>query len=241
MADFKTHLMGATLVSGVAATGLAMTGIASNQAVVGYFTLGVAGGLMPDIDSETSIPIRIAYQVLSVLAALMLVFTFADRYSLLELVVLALAGYLIVRYVIFFLFSYFTVHRGLVHSIPAAVIFAQVTAIVTYQFFDATTLHAWFCALFMLIGFLVHLALDEMYSIDLLGRSFKRSFGTALTFFDKKNWLGTAALYVIVAVLFYVGPALNSFSTFILDGDTYTTFAQRILPQGAWFAGLFSH
>lgn len=84
MADFNTHLMGAAAVSGLAATVLVMTGIAPHQAVIGYFTLGVIGGLLPDIDSATSIPIRIAFNMLAVVAGFLLVFTFGAHYSLLS-------------------------------------------------------------------------------------------------------------------------------------------------------------
>ena len=61
MADFKTHLIGAAAVSGLAATIVVMSGPFPHQAVIGYFILGVIGGLLPDIDSPPSIPIRLAF------------------------------------------------------------------------------------------------------------------------------------------------------------------------------------
>ncbi|MCB1650338.1 MAG: hydrolase, partial [Pseudomonadales bacterium] len=88
MADFNTHLMGAMAVSGVTATALTMTGMFPHQAVIGYFVLGVIGGLLPDIDSPNSIPVRIAFAALAVVAGFLLVFTFGQRYSLVELLVL---------------------------------------------------------------------------------------------------------------------------------------------------------
>ena len=43
---------------------------------------------------------------------------------------------------------------------------------------------AWLTGLFLFIGFLIHLALDEIYSVDVEGRTIKKSFGTALKLFD---------------------------------------------------------
>ena len=121
MADFNTHLMGAAAVSGLAATVLVMTGQFPHQAVIGYFVLGVIGGLLPDLDSPTSIPIRIAFAVVAVVAGFLVVFTFGRRYSLVELDILWFGCFLFIRYGLFNLFDRVTAHRGLIHSIPAGI------------------------------------------------------------------------------------------------------------------------
>ena len=123
MADFKTHLIGAAAVSGVAATALVMAKVASHQAVMGYFSLGVVGGLLPDIDSDTSIPLRIAFNALAVTSGFMLVFALGHRYSLAELIILWLLSFVAVRYGVCSLFTALTVHRGLLHSLPAGAFF----------------------------------------------------------------------------------------------------------------------
>jgi hypothetical protein len=241
MADFKTHVMGAALVSGALATVVAMSGIPTQSQVFGYFTLGVAGGLLPDIDSESSIPIRIAYQVISLLAALMTIFAFADTYTFVELLILGLLTYGFVRYVVFPLFLHLTVHRGLVHSIPAAAICALLTIILAGRFFDGSDRHAWLCGVFIFIGFLVHLTLDELYSVDLLGRRLKKSFGSALTLGDNKNMLGSIALYGVMLGLTVITPPPRVFiQDFFYNPITYYRIFDRLVPKGAWFAGLFS-
>ncbi len=121
MADFKTHLMGAAVVSGLAATTLVMTGQFPHQAVIGYFILGVIGGLLPDIDSPHSIPVRIAFMGLAVIAGFLVVFTFGRRYSLVELILLWIGCFALIRYGVFELLDRYTVHRGLIHSIPMGV------------------------------------------------------------------------------------------------------------------------
>jgi hypothetical protein len=233
------HLMGAAVVSGVAATGLVMTGVVTHQAVVSYFILGVIGGLLPDIDSPNSIPIRVAFNVLAVITGFLLVFSFSQHYSLAELVILWIACFVGMRYGVFNLFTHFTVHRGLIHSIPAGICFGLATTLLAYRVFGATALHAWNCGIFVLAGFVVHLLLDEFYSVNLLGMDLKSSFGSALNLGSLANPLGTVALYVTLMVLFYLCPTPHDFINAMVNEDMYRTVRERALPKRGWFHGLF--
>jgi hypothetical protein len=239
MADFKTHMIGAAAVSGVAATSLVLVGIAGNGAVAGYFVLGVIGGLLPDLDSDTSIPVRVAFTVLAIWACFLLVFHLGQRYSLAELILLWIACYLMVRYGVFMLFAQITVHRGLFHSLPAAAAAALFTVLVAYRIFGQSALEAWMCGAFVLLGFLVHLLLDEIYSVDLTGVQLKRSFGTAFNLGSASNPYGTAALYGAVAGLFYLSPPASDFVAVMLSKETYEGITERLLPTQGWFRGLF--
>lgn len=238
MANFQTHLIGAAAVSGVAAIGLAMTGVATNEAVVGFFTLGVVGGLLPDIDSDNSIPIRIAFDVLAVLAGFLAVFAFADRFSLAELFIIWIACYLGMRYGVFYLFTGLTVHRGIIHSIPAAAFFGLLTTALAFQVFRTSPLHAWICGVFVACGFIVHLLLDEFYSVDLLGQQLKSSFGTALSLGSLHYPYATAFMYLSVAALFMLCPPPDAFLNVFLNAHTYGPLAERLLPRQGWFRGL---
>ncbi len=208
MANFNTHLMGAVAVSGVTATALVMTGMFPHQAVIGYFVLGVIGGLLPDIDSPNSIPVRIAFAALAVVAGFLLVFAFGRHYSLVELLALWLGCFLLLRYGVFVLLDRLTVHRGLIHSIPAGIGFGLTTTLVAYYVFNAAVIHAWLCGAFVTLGFIVHLLLDEFYSVDLFGKKLlKSSFGTALSLGSLNQPIGTAALYLTVVALFLLCPS----------------------------------
>jgi len=173
MADFNTHLVGAAAVSGIAATALVMTQAAAHQVVMGYFVLGVIGGLLPDIDSPSSIPLRVAFTLLAVSSGFLAVFAFAQHYSLAELTLLWLGSFLTVRYLVFQLFTTLTTHRGLIHSIPAGLCFGLLTVLATHRVFGASARHAWLCGGFVTLGFLVHLLLDEIYSANLMGMEMK--------------------------------------------------------------------
>lgn len=237
MANFNTHLMGAMAVSGVTATALTMTGMFPHQAVIGYFVLGVIGGLLPDIDLPNSIPVRIAFAALAVVAGFLLVFAFGRRYSLVELLLLWLGCFLLLRYGIFALLDRLTVHRGLIHSIPAGIGFGLITTLIAYHAFNASVIHAWLCGAFVTLGFIVHLLLDEFYSVDLLGKKLlKSSFGTALSLGSLNQPIGTVLLYLAVVGLFLLCPSPRPFVELILDGATYRGVTQRLLPGEAWFS-----
>lgn len=238
MADFNTHLMGAVAVSGLTATVLVMTGLFPHQAVIGYFVLGVIGGLLPDLDSPTSVPIRIAFAALAVMAGFLVVFTFGHRYSLVELIILWLGCFLFIRYGLLDLFTRVTTHRGLIHSIPAGMACGLLTTLVAFHAFNAAVIHAWLCGTFITLGFIVHLLLDEFYSVDLFGKKWlKRSFGTALSLGSLQQPGGTAALYLAVIALFLLCPSPRPFTEIMLDRATYHGVVQRLWPGETWFAG----
>lgn len=239
MANFNIHVMGAAAVSGVAATSLVMTGVLPHKAVITYFILGVIGGLLPDIDSPSSIPIRIAFNVLAVFTGFMVVFAFGQRYSLTELVILWTACFLGIRYGVLSLFTYYTEHRGLIHSIPAGVAAGLLTCLLAHRLLGATALHAWNCGFFVFLGFMVHLLLDEFYSVNLFGLELKKSFGSALNLGSLNNPLGTVALYLAVLLLFYLSPPFNSFAKVMIESATYQPVLNRVLPSRGWFQDLF--
>ena len=198
------------------------------------------GGILPDIDSDVSIPIRVAFNLLSVIAAFLVIFEFSERISLIELCILGAVTFIAVRYGVFSLFASFTVHRGIIHSIPAGVLAGLITVWLSYTIFDAPVFNAWLAGTFIFGGFLVHLILDELYSVDLMGRTLKRSFGTAFNLGSLNNLFGTAGLYVAVAGLYYVCPDPSVFLQEAFDPINYVAFGSRIWPNGPWFGGLFS-
>lgn len=237
MADFKTHLIGATLVTGGVATMFATTatGAATTTGdTIGYFAVGIAGGLLPDIDSEVSIPLRIAQRILSTVGTLLVVLNFASTYSMVELVLIAVGTYTVLN-VGFDVFGRLTVHRGLFHSLPATVCFGLTTGLVAHNGFGLDPLRSWFYGFFLVIGVLTHLVLDELYSVNLLGATIKKSFGSAISLGDVSNPLGTAALYGMAVLLFVASPPMGEFLEVVGDSDTYTELFTRVWPSGGWF------
>lgn len=234
MADFKTHLIGASLVAGVTSVLLAVSTEVASDDAIGYYAVGVAGGILPDVDLETSIPIRIARRLVSTIGTLLVLLRFAPEYSLVELVLLAV-GVFGVLTAGFDLLGRYTSHRGLVHSLPACASFGFATGVLASYSFGADPLRSWFYAAFMIVGILTHLVLDEMYSVDVMGATLKRSFGSAMSLGDRNNLLGTAALYGIATGLFLLSPPSDDFLSLVGEPQTYTMLLDRVLPDGSWF------
>jgi hypothetical protein len=232
VADFQTHVAGAAFASGLAATALQMSAAVSNEAVLALFALGITGGMLPDLDSDGSVPIRIAFRLLAVLGGFVPVFLFADRLSLVELSGLGLLSFAVIRFGVFSAFVRFTVHRGLFHSIPAGVLSGMLSAIAATALFDCSPVASWLAASFVTGGFLVHLLLDELCSVNLLGCRIKRSFGTAFRLGSFQRPFATAALYAAIAALWTISPPLDDFRTLALDPVRVQTLRERLLPDG---------
>lgn len=240
MADFKTHLICGTAASGAAATSLLIAGALPRDAALGCFALGAIGSLLPDVDLDHSIPARVAFRVVSLVGAFMVVLALSPHFSLAELIVAWAASYLALRHGLFGLINTITVHRGLVHSLPAATAFALATVSLTYHLLDCEPRKAWLGGLFVGGGFLVHLLLDELFSVDLLGRRLKRSFGTAVCLGDLRNPLGTLALYAGNWALYRLCPPDGGLWRLLIDHELYRRLALRLLPAQGWFDGLAS-
>jgi hypothetical protein len=113
--------------------------------------------------------------------------------------------------------------------------FALLAVLIAYHLVGSSALQAWFCGLFVFLGFIVHLLLDEFYSVNLVGMQLKRSFGTAFNLGTLSNPYGTLALYIVLMGLFYISPSPNSFMAFMMDGDIHNRLIDRLLPQQGWF------
>lgn len=203
MANFTTHVSTSTAI------GLAYGGAAYAWFDVPLSTSILAGGLcsvsgmLPDLDSNSGKPLRESVAFAAAVVPMMLVdrmrqFGFAS-----ELMVLGGAGvYLLIRFGLGWLLKKFTVHRGMFHSLPAAAIFFEVAFLLTSG--EDVRLR-WYKAGGVLVGYLTHLVLDELYSLEWYrGRwRFKKSFGTAVKLFG--DGLGPNALsYGLLGLLSFV-------------------------------------
>lgn len=238
MANFKTHLNGAIAVSSIGSIVAIQTQIASPIEGFIFFIFGVVGGILPDIDSDSSIPLKFLSFSFGFMIAFLIILTKVNIYSILELIIAWSVLFLIFHYSLKLFFKKFTKHRGMLHSIPAGVMFATSMAIVLNSLFGFSEFKSWLGALFIFVGFLTHLILDELYSIDIERRKVKKSFGTALKLYSKKDGKSTMILYLITISLIYYSPDTTSFK-YILKSDTlYQRVSSNLTPDGVWFEDL---
>ncbi|GAB6067901.1 metal-dependent hydrolase [Methylothermus subterraneus] len=241
MANFKTHLIGATLVSGAATTAALSVGLTPFSQTPFLFGLGVAGGLMPDLDADNSTPIRLAFTALGLIGAFGAVFYALGRgqFSIAELFLLGLGAFLAIRFGILELFLRLTEHRGVFHSLLAVLCFTLATASASYHLAGSNSTLAWLHGLLLGLGYLTHLILDELFSVDLKGRTLKRSFGTALKPIDFKNLKASLLMGLVTVGLAATLPEPALLAKPAHARHLYAAFKARLWPQGSWFAGLW--
>ncbi|WP_020681410.1 metal-dependent hydrolase [Marinobacterium rhizophilum] len=199
MADFKTHTLVATVISGGLSVAALATGLATPADAFCYWLAGTLGGLLPDIDSDESLALRIVFRLFGALVAASLAIYWVTTLPVWQVMALAGAGYLLVRFVLLWLFAKITVHRGMLHSLLANVLFGAIGVLLAYHLFALDVRQAWGIGGFVFMGATVHLLLDEIYSVDLSGMRIKRSFGSALKITDWQQ-PGLSALMLMLCV-----------------------------------------
>lgn len=202
MAGFKAHFATSTLL-----------GAGYGSAAYLYYELPLstcllAGGLcslsgmLPDVDSDSGTPLREGLAFGAAVVPVMMVERFKQFGMPPEWIVLACAVvYLFVRFVLGEWLRRYTAHRGMFHSLPAAVIFGQLAFLLASGELEIRI----YKAAAVVIGYLSHLLLDELWSIEWhRGRlRLKNSFGTALKLFSGK-WWPNVSTYLKLALLTFL-------------------------------------
>ncbi|CAM4081619.1 metal-dependent hydrolase [Vreelandella rituensis] len=201
MANFRTHIT----IAAVGGTLLAYAGWQVQWWEVPQALLALAlvtfGGILPDIDADRSRSIRLIFNLLSVPALVMGVLLLQPWLTPGVLLVACGGIYFAVRYLGSVLFSRLTVHRGIWHSILAGALCSLITAAVSFQLLKQPAGLAWSHGMAIGVGFLIHLLLDEVYSVDLEGARLKRSSGTAFKLCDTRRPLSSLLMLIATGVL----------------------------------------
>lgn len=206
MANFNTHVGVATTACTMAASVAANIGLLELIDAPWYIFIGVVGGMLPDIDADNSTPVKRLFMLLAVLSGMAVWMIFASYLSAPRLMMAAVTSFFVVRYPLFFLFQKTTVHRGVFHSLLAAVFFALLTICISHYFLHWNVLQSWLSGVFLLFGFFVHLCLDEVFSVDLANGRMKKSFGTAMKLFSYNDLPASSLLLLSAIALFLAAP-----------------------------------
>lgn len=207
MANFKTHVGAALGVSAFSVAIAVNGGLIELAQSHWYVSMGVVGGMLPDIDAAKSRPFKHLFMGLAIWAGSLAWHALEKSLSekSLLLAVFAVAGF--VRYPLAYLFQKMTVHRGVFHSLLAGIFFSLSLVCIWHYLLGASRLDAWLSGIFLLLGFVVHLCLDELFSVDLANGRMKKSFGTALKLYGYQNVSGSVLLLSLVAGLLILAPS----------------------------------
>lgn len=210
MASFRTHISFG-IACGVLSIFLLM-GSALVPPSWSFFVfswlLVTIGSILPDMDSDSGIPFHVTFGSLSLIAGgLALLVTYQQTpHEYLRIAGWVLGAMICVWSVVGSLFQRFTRHRGMAHSIPAAVLAGLlVFSVASHAGFDEWP--AFLLGVAMAFGYLTHLILDEIYAVvNFHGSLFvpNKALGSALKLFSD-SWrinllvYGSIALFVIVS------------------------------------------
>lgn len=248
MPGYNTHITwSATVGVGLACVAKFFLGVSLPQAVFGG-ALCTLGGVLPDIDSDQSRAYQRSITTISGTCALLLASRLRDFNLESEGVVTICATvYFSIVYIIGKVIEKLTVHRGMCHSVPFAIITGEIIFILS----SGNTNIRLFKASAIILGVLIHLILDEIFSVD-IGRNtktysdkynsdekmsgykngnskqkrskiqivhIKNSFGTALKFIDYKHMKSTIVFYVAMAFLGHCAMGVQDFLASMGDID----------------------
>lgn len=152
MADFKTHTAVAAIVSTGLAAGAAVAGVSDVREALLYALAGTLGGMLPDIDADESIAIRLVFRLFGALCAGLILVFWMTTLPPWQAWGLAALGFLVARYPLMWLFAQYTVHRGLLHSLLTNLLFAGVAILLGHHLFQLGARTAWGVGGFVFMG-----------------------------------------------------------------------------------------
>jgi hypothetical protein len=200
MANFKGHITtSATLGVAYGAFGWYYWQLDWAPAVLGAGWTAL-GGMLPDLDSDSGIPVREMFNLAGAFVPVLLLPRLYGFQLTPDQMLVVLGGiYLVVRFGLSQVFKRITVHRGMFHSVPAMLI-AGLAVFLIYH--NPNIYIRGFVGLGVMIGFLSHLALDEMFAVDFTGATPKLNqfAGSALKFWSK-SWPASLLTYAILLAL----------------------------------------
>jgi len=172
---------------------------------------------------------------LAIFFSFAVLFSLATRLSIAELWILWLGTLVFVRYGLQTVFHKMAVHRGIWHSITAAISCSVLTAILFKHLLGRPDGVGWLAAGFMFVGYLTHLTLDEIYSVDVMDTRLKASFGTALKLLDRRHPRASAAMVAATALAIWASPSTGTFVEGISSRKMWASVQHRLLPEDRWF------
>ena len=197
MASFRGHLAFSASL-GTALGGLAWWQLGYDPGTAALAAgLTAVGGMMPDLDSDSGVPVREMFNLAGVMIPLVLLRRIISMGLEMEEVLVVLGTmYVTIRYGVAYWFKKMTVHRGMFHSVPGMLI----AGLLTFLAYKHPQLGPRILlALAVMIGFMSHLLLDELCAVDFRGLkpALNQFAGSALKFGSKSRW-ATGVTYAIL-------------------------------------------
>ena len=200
MPGFQAHITGSSIVGvGYAAAAWYVGGMTPVTCLLGGTVCAVAG-ILPDLDSGPDTPTRESVAFAAAIVPMLMLQRLQQTGMPMEAIILAGAvAYAAIRYGVTWLLDHYSTNRGMLHSLPAAAIAGQVTFL---AFSHDDPMRRYFISGAVVLGFLTHLVLDEIWSVRLgqFGAKAKNAFGTAMKFHGPVLWSNVVTYVLVVAL-----------------------------------------
>lgn len=202
---FREHIGWGAAVAVVFVVAAYSYALATGALLFALFLTVVTGSFLPDVDSDSSMPFYLVYGAMSLGTgglALLYALPLSSDWR-----VLAGASAGVVFFMWFIVGSIIkrlTHHRGIFHSLPALAI-ASLGALLLAREYAFSETEALLFGGAMALGYLTHLALDELHDgVTLDGLPFVRSevLGGSFKMFARSNAVNVTT-YTLLAILIY--------------------------------------
>lgn len=200
MPGFQAHITGSSIVGvGYAAAAWYVGGMSPVTCLLGGTVCAVAG-MLPDLDSGPDVTTQESVAFAAAIVPMLLLQRFQQTGMPMEAIILAGAVvYAAIRFGLTWLLEHYSTHRGMFHSLPAAAIAGQVTFL---AFSHDDPMRRYFISGAVVLGFLTHLVMDEIWAVRLgqFGAKAKNAFGTAMKFHGPVLWSNVVTYVLVVAL-----------------------------------------
>ncbi|HTQ40280.1 MAG TPA: metal-dependent hydrolase [Pirellulales bacterium] len=231
MAGFKTHITTSTILGiGGGAAAYTFYHLPAPTCILAAGLCGVSG-MLPDLDSGPGRPLRESMAFAAAVVPMAMVERFkAMGLGLESMILVGGAMYLFIRFGLAALLRRFTVHRGMFHSFPACAIAGETVFLV---FGCEQTKLRYFVAGAAMVGFMSHLILDEIWSIEFKGGRphLKSSFGTAMKFWGPAMGPNILTYLLLAGITFFAVNDPVWMSKFGSWADGQRDLAARVLNK----------
>ncbi|WP_281646891.1 metal-dependent hydrolase [Parendozoicomonas sp. Alg238-R29] len=199
MASFQTHLIVASTLTGALSVTALYADLVTPVTAMILWGIGTLSGLLPDIDSESSLSLQLLSSLFLVAVAAVMVNHLSETTPLLWNLATVTGTLLALRLMIIPLCSKIMVHRGNCHSLLAALATSLSTIFISIHFLSVPVQTGYMMGLFAGTGFIIHLILDELYSINIGKGKVKKSFGSAIKPFARKSPTSSVVMTALCA------------------------------------------
>jgi membrane-bound metal-dependent hydrolase YbcI (DUF457 family) len=215
MANYKAHFSAGILL-GIFGAVLSLIFWQENQYSLAFLVVFFLsfGAILPDIDSDESVPFRVVFWFLAVFVGTF-IFVFSEELEIFELskkLLASLGAVLFFRFVVGRIFMRFTHHRGMFHSLPTALIFGLI-CFYFLEIFSENVEKNLILSFSLFVGYVSHLLLDEIYAgVNFSGIFIqpKKSLGSALKLFSHSQKANIIAYGILIFLLFSLWTEINN-------------------------------